>query len=174
MKVVIYSLLTGMLALSSAADAVREETDPRFYPFRAESRKEVEAFFNSKVSPVHYDLWKGKKNRVDLNGVWKIRLLDLPRNPEKKTFITYGMRTIKVSDFLREESQYGEKHRFFEENFDDSAWYHTIVPSPVRYRLKEQTICSRAGEAWFRRTFFLEKKDPEIRYILKFEKIKNK
>lgn len=174
MKVVIYCFLTGMLVLSSTADTVREETDPRFYPFRAENRKEVEAFFYSKVSPVHYDLWKGKKKRVDLNGIWKIRLLNLPRNPKKKTFITSGMQTIKVRDFSQEESQYGEKHRFFEENYDDSDWYHTIIPSPVRYRLKEQTICSQAGEAWFRRTFFLEKKDPEIRYILKFEKINDK
>lgn len=166
--------LTGSLVVFSAAGAVREETDPRFYPFRAESREEVEAFFHSRVSPENYDLWKGKKNRVDLNGVWKIRQLDLPRNEQKKCFITAGMQTIKVSDFLREESRYGEEHSFFKEHFDDSAWYHTVVPSPVRYRLKERTICSQAGEAWFRRTFFLEKKDPGTRYVLKFEKVNDK
>ena len=150
MKNTLFCIAAAVLFSASAEDAVREVTNPRAYPNGDANRESVEAFFHSKVSPENYNLWLGKKDRLDLNGIWKICILDSPKDFSRKTFITSGLQTIKAGDFRYTESRYGEDHAFFCEHYDDSRWFHTIVPSPLRYRFKNGEISPRIPDAWYR------------------------
>ena len=165
MLLLVISLCASMASLAADIKVPTECSDPMHYNARDWSVAELQKRF-AECDPADADMWYGKKDRLSLNGIWKTRLIDLPRDDSKPTMCPAWKQNGKmevVQKYSFPESDLGEKKGFFRENYDDSKWFNTILPCLATVPLEGldgSGMCfpflnEKSHEVWYRRNFTL-------------------
>ncbi len=165
-RIVVFTLGILTFALAVNGDElskmkVEKITDPTQYSAGKMSAAEINKLIDRSFKPENYDIWYGKKQRINLNGSWKfIKLSDTADSPG---------------------NEYGEKHGFNSENFSDSSWFNQPVPwmwnikFPSGRYLKPEIVNGKkeyfAGIGWYRRKINIPAKLKGSQVIICFPRI---
>ncbi len=109
--------------------------------------------------PKIYDLWFGKKDRIYLTGLWKLRKVLGPNaSPQELA------------------NDPGSREGFYREDYDDTSW--DFFPIPWSWRLSFTSDRSNTyppaaptSAGWYRREFRMDTLPEHTRIILQFEQV---
>ena len=156
-KLSLLAVVIGLLVTGNgmAAGSHTKATGPAPKAQKSPEQVKREALMRQyKLEPKWFDIWYGKKDRLYLTGLWKLRKLP-------------GTRDNPADDP-------GTKGGFSRPEYDDSAWELTIVPWDInlpypppksRHHRPKRGF---SGVFWYRKTFELPTRPPNTSALLFF------
>jgi len=146
-------LLICALGVTQSLSAARIVTTKSAYSSPGQSAEQIEEWLNKNLNPGLYDIWHDRKQRVSLNGAWKIAKLDTKDHKD----------------------QTGEQAGFWKPEFDDTEWFNqpvlwtdgNLFPS-ANYTTDRRR---EAGIQWYRKRFSLPAGYRGKRVILHFDEV---
>jgi len=130
----------------------------KLYSAGKANAKTIESWFKKEMPPELYDIWNLKKDRIYLNGIWKlIKLENTEGNPE---------------------SNFGLKKGYNKKDFNDSNWFNQPVPWMWNLGFPDSgsgySNINFAGIGWYRKHVTISNALKNKCLVLHFEAVDDK
>jgi len=132
---------------------IREILSPEYYSTAKSNAHSIDEWYCKEIRPELFDIWYGKKERIYLNGAWKLMKLENTRD--------------------KPNSDFGLKKGYDRRAFDDSEWFNQPVPYQWNtfFPNRRGVFINFGGIGWYRKGFTIPKKFKGKRVILVFRAI---